>query len=172
MFTLLRYSTLTAVLVTLLWASGCTDQQPSAVAQVHDGKTDTSMDVYKTESCECCNDWIKHIQQVGFATDIHHPASLDTVKREHGIAPRFQSCHTAISRAGYVFEGHVPARFIQQFLNDPPADAIGLAVPGMPVGSPGMEIGDRFDPYAVLLLKKDGSSEIYAEVGSASEQYP
>lgn len=172
MFNLLRYSILAAVLVAMPLALGCTDQRQAAVAQVTDGETARAMDVYKSESCECCNDWIKHIEQDGFATDIHHPESLDRVKSAHGIAPRFQSCHTAISREAYVFEGHVPARFIRQFLDNPPADAIGLAVPGMPVGSPGMEIGDRFDPYAVLLLKKDGSSEIYAEVRSASEQYP
>jgi len=86
------------------------------------------------------------------------------------FAPRYQSCHTAVSSHGYVFEGHVPARHIKAFLANPPADAIGLAVPGMPLGSPGMEVGSRFDPYEVLLLKKDGSSEVFARVDSPAQQ--
>jgi hypothetical protein len=70
-----------------------------------------------------------------------------------------------------VFEGHIPARYIQQFLDNPPADAIGLSVPGMPVGSPGMEVGDKFIPYQVLLLKHDGSTEVFARVEQQTHQY-
>ncbi len=76
-----------------------------------------------------------------------------------------------MSAEGYLFEGHVPARYMKQFLASPPADALGLAVPAMPVGSPGMEMGDRFSPYAVLLLKADGSAELFAQVDSPAQQY-
>jgi len=75
-----------------------------------------------------------------------------------------------VSTDGFVFEGHIPAKFIHQFLNEKPENAIGLAVPAMPVGSPGMEVGNKFMPYQVLLLKADGSSEIYADVPTAEKQ--
>ncbi len=84
---------------------------------------------------------------------------------------RYGSCHTAVTENGYVFEGHVPARYIAQFLNDPPAGAVGLSVPAMPVGSPGMEYKDEFMPYQVLLVNKDGSVEVYASVESYQQQF-
>ena len=92
------------------------------------------------------------------------------LKSDYGIAPQYRSCHTAISDEGYLFEGHVPARYVKAFLAEPPVDAIGLAVPGMPVGSPGMEMGTDFMPYQVLLLKRDGGAEIYAQVDSPADQ--
>lgn len=130
-----------------------------------------SLDVYKSESCGCCGEWINHADARGFHSTIYHPADLDAVKTRLGIAPRYQSCHTAVSEDGYVFEGHIPAKLIHQFLAEKPEGAIGLAVPGMPLGSPGMEVGDRFTPYQVLLLRKDGSSEVYAQVTKAADQY-
>ena len=76
-----------------------------------------------------------------------------------------------MSAEGYVFEGHIPARYIRDFLANPPADARGLAVPAMPVGSPGMEVEDRFMPYEVLLLKADGGVEVFARVQTPAQQY-
>ncbi|WP_299975562.1 DUF411 domain-containing protein [uncultured Pseudoteredinibacter sp.] len=122
------------------------------------------LDVYKSRTCGCCKKWIDHAEGMGIEADVHHPSDLNKIKIDQKIEPRYQSCHTAISTDGYVFEGHIPAEVIQKFLASPPKDAIGLAVPGMPVGSPGMEVGDRFDPYDVLLLKKDGSSEVYQHI--------
>lgn len=130
-----------------------------------------ALDVYKSETCGCCQFWIDHANERGFQSTIHHPADLDAVKNRFGIAPRYQSCHTAVSEDGYVFEGHIPAKLIHQFLAETPEGAIGLAVPGMPLGSPGMEVGERFTPYQVLLLKEDGSSEVYAQVSEAASQY-
>ncbi len=106
------------------------------------------------------------MQASGFDAEAHHPADLNKVKSANGIAPRYQSCHTAISADGYVFEGHIPAPTIERFLAEKPQDVIGLAVPGMPVGSPGMEMGNRHDDYDVLLLKKDGSVEIYEHISA------
>ena len=131
-----------------------------------------TLDIYKSQSCQCCGHWIQHAENAGFEAKEHHPADLNAVKRQYGIAPRYQSCHLAVSSQGYVFEGHIPAHFIQQFLDKPPAGAIGLSVPGMPLGSPGMEVDDRFTPYQVLLLKNDGHSEVYARVDTAAQQYP
>ena len=99
-----------------------------------------------------------------FSTMIKDHQNLQKVKEQHSIKPKYQSCHTAVSQDGYVFEGHIPSKFIKQFLANPEADAIGLAVPGMPLGSPGMEVEGRFMPYDVLVLYQDGSSKVYAQV--------
>lgn len=106
----------------------------------------------------------------GFAAHTHDTENLASIKSQYSISPQYQSCHTAVSSDGYVFEGHIPAKFVQQFLSEKPDNVIGLAVPAMPVGSPGMEMGDKFMPYQVLLLKEDGTSEIYAEINTAEDQ--
>lgn len=133
--------------------------------------TATPMDIYKSPTCGCCVEWVDHVEQHGFSFKTHHPTDLNQVKSKLGIAPQYRSCHTAVTAQGYVFEGHVPARYMQQFMASPPTDAIGLAVPNMPVGSPGMEMNNRFQPYQVLLLKSDGSSELYADITTPSQQY-
>ena len=78
--------------------------------------------------------------------------------------------HTVVSKDGYVIEGHIPAKYITQFLNEKPINTLGLSVPGMPVGSPGMEYQNKFMPYQVLVLNKDGTSSIYAEIDNAVQQ--
>jgi len=125
----------------------------------------TSLDVYKSPSCGCCGQWVAYVEASGFETRLHHLPDLNKLKADKGISPRYQSCHTAVSQDGYVFEGHIPAGIIQRFLANPPPEAIGLAVPGMPAGSPGMEIGKRHDEYAVLLLSKKGGNAVYEYVG-------
>lgn len=171
--------------IALLLAMGCS-QQPDGAATDQPADTqqlastsvttpadnaDNAMDVYKSPSCGCCVDWIDHAEQRGCSFTTHHPVDFGQFKADKGIAPRYQSCHTAVSAEGYLFEGHVPARYVKQFLAAPPAGALGLAVPAMPVGTPGMEMGDRFSPYAVLLLKVDGSAELFAQVDSPAQQY-
>ena len=91
------------------------------------------LDVFKTPTCGCCVDWIDHLEAHGFATTVHHPDDIGAIKQQHGIGLRHQSCHTAVSAEGYVFEGHIPAKVVAQFLANPLDGAIGLAVPGMPV---------------------------------------
>jgi hypothetical protein len=130
----------------------------------------TSMRVYKSPTCGCCTKWMDHIEASGFETSIEHPNNLSALKDKLGIGRQYRSCHTAVTEDGYVFEGHIPARYIEQFLANPPADSIGLSVPGMPVGSPGMEVGDKFMAYQIHLLKKEGSSEVFATVRSHLEQ--
>ncbi|MEW4982413.1 MAG: DUF411 domain-containing protein [Cycloclasticus sp.] len=122
------------------------------------------LDVYKSPTCSCCGRWMTHIESKGFDTTTYHPADLNAVKLKHGVTAQYQSCHTAVSKEGYVFEGHIPADVMQRFLAEKPKNALGLAVPGMPVGSPGMEMGSRRDDYDVLLLKKDGGSSVYARI--------
>jgi len=134
------------------------------------GSAQADFQVYKSPTCGCCGEWIEHLNNSGFTTAAHHPDDLALLKEQKGVGAEYQSCHTAVSQQGYVFEGHVPASVMEEFLAAPPEGAIGLAVPGMPVGSPGMEMGDRFTPYNVLLLLRDGGSEVYRHIASASEQ--
>ncbi|MEQ8953879.1 MAG: DUF411 domain-containing protein [Gammaproteobacteria bacterium] len=129
---------------------------------------DVTLNVYKEETCGCCVGWIDHMTQHNYKSNIFHPANIALVKAELGIKPQWQSCHTAVTEDGYVFEGHIPAKFISQFLADPPQNALGLTVPGMPIGGPGMEIGNRVTPYDILLMTKDGSHEVYASIKSAA----
>ena len=150
-------------LVTLLFFIGL----PQAKAD----ESKKHIDVYKTPTCGCCVDWIKHIEEKDFITAVFHPENINELKRQKGIKPQYQSCHTGISKDGYIFEGHIPARFIKEYLKNPISGSIGLSVPGMPVGSPGMEVGDKFMPYQVLLLKHDGSHEIYADISRPEQQY-
>ncbi len=151
---------------TLLLSSvvACSDKASLTTTSKSVSDKTVSLDVYKSRTCGCCKKWVSHIEDFGFESEVHHPANLNKIKSDKGIAPRYQSCHTAISNAGYVFEGHIPGPIIQRFLAAPPKNAIGLAVPGMPVGSPGMEVGDRRDEYDVLLLSKDGSHTVYEHV--------
>ena len=123
-----------------------------------------SLLVHKTPTCGCCKKWVKHLEANSFLTMIKDHQNLQQVKDQYSIKPKYQSCHTAVSQDGYIFEGHIPSKFIKQFIANPTADAIGLSVPGMPLGSPGMEVEGRFMPYDVLVLYKDGSSKVYAEV--------
>lgn len=129
------------------------------------------LNVYKSPTCGCCVDWIDHAEENGFETKAFHPQNLTQMKLDMGIEGRFHSCHTAVSESGYLFEGHVPAKLVQRFLANPPEDALGLTAPGMPMGSPGMEMGDRFQPYQVLIMKKGGGYEIYATISEQPSQY-
>ena len=126
--------------------------------------TETKLVVHKTATCGCCKAWVKHIEKSGFITDVQNHKNLAEIKETLGIKPQYRSCHTGVSADGYIFEGHIPSKYVAQFLSEDHPNALGLSVPGMPLGSPGMEVGDRFMPYEVLLLNKDGSSEVYAEV--------
>lgn len=120
--------------------------------------------VYKSPTCGCCGDWADHMSEAGFSTKIQHPKDLNTIKDQLGIAPVHQSCHTATLQ-DYLFEGHIPAEVVKHFLAEEPKGAIGLAVPGMPLGSPGMDFGgDNYRQYQVLQLNSDGSSSVYGEV--------
>lgn len=119
--------------------------------------------VYKSPTCGCCRLWLTHAQSVlgGYDIKSHDVDDLSEIKARLGIPASLESCHTAIS-GPYVFEGHVPADLIKRFLKERPK-ALGLAVPGMPVGSPGMEMGSRKEPYDVLLFDKAGKTRVYAK---------
>ncbi len=131
---------------------------------------DITLNVYKEITCGCCVGWIEHMDEHGYASAAQHPADITRVKLDLGIARQYHSCHTAVTDSGYLFEGHIPEKYIARFLADPPENAIGLSVPGMPIGGPGMEIGDRFTPYQILLLFEDGSARVFAEINSKADQ--
>ena len=106
--------------------------------------------VYKSPSCGCCGAWVSHMRGAGFRVAVTDTADLRSIKIKFGVVPVLLACHTAVIE-GYVIEGHVPAREVMRLLKDRPK-AIGLAVPGMPIGSPGMEQGSRRDPFQVILF--------------------
>lgn len=119
------------------------------------------VEVWKSPTCGCCQDWIAHLQQQGFEVKAHDTGNTD-MRARLGIPLALGSCHTA-RVAGYAIEGHVPAREIHRLLKERPR-AVGLAVPAMPVGSPGMdgpEYGGRKDRFDVLLVARDGSHRVY-----------
>ena len=120
-----------------------------------------AIEVWKDPNCGCCKDWIAHMEKNGFAVTVTEHGN-NAARARLGMPQKFASCHTAQVQ-GYVIEGHVPAADIQRLLREKP-QALGLAVPGMPVGSPGMDgaaYGGRRDPYQVLLIRKDGSTHIF-----------
>ena len=120
--------------------------------------------VHKTATCGCCKKWVDHMENNGFTVNTQDHQSLMKIKDKLKIEPRFRSCHTAVSSDGYFFEGHIPSRFVKQFLKENNLNAICLSVPGMPLGSPGMEVEGRFTPYDVVIHFRDGTSKVYAEI--------
>ena len=119
--------------------------------------------MHSSEGCGCCLVWADRMRDAGHEVRVIKEANLGAFKAERGIPMQLASCHTAIVD-GYVIEGHVPASDIQRLLAERP-DAVGLFVPGMPIGSPGMEQGNRTQPYAVILLEKDGTASIWSRHG-------
>jgi hypothetical protein len=119
------------------------------------------IDVYKSPTCGCCSKWIDHLKANGFTVRSHDTDNVAQHKYRLGVPFGYGSCHTA-EIGGYVVEGHVPARDIQRLLKEKPR-ARGLVVPAMPIGSPGMEEGNRKDPYDVFLVNRNGSTQIYAK---------
>jgi hypothetical protein len=117
------------------------------------------VEVYKNPDCGCCGAWVDHLKAAGFPVRVHETPDTSAVRKRHGIPDEFGSCHTGVV-SGYALEGHVPADDVKRLLAKAPA-AAGLSVPGMPVGSPGMEVGSRKDPYQVLLIDKAGRSSIF-----------
>ena len=136
--------------------AGVATLAPGLMAQ-----TRPRVEVWKDPNCGCCKDWISHLEANGFQVKVHDSGNA-AARARLGVPETLGSCHTA-QVGGYALEGHVPARDIRRLLKERPR-AVGLAVPGMPVGSPGMdgpEYQGRKDPYDVLLIQADGGSRVY-----------
>ncbi|MEZ5707374.1 MAG: DUF411 domain-containing protein [Burkholderiaceae bacterium] len=132
-----------------------------SVAQSVGKPSGAVVQVWKDPNCGCCKDWVAHLERNGFRTQVFETGNR-AVRRRLGMPEKLGSCHTALVD-GYVIEGHVPAEELRRLLQSRP-DALGLSVPGMPVGAPGMdgpEYGGRKDPYGVMLVAKDGSATVY-----------
>ena len=116
--------------------------------------------VYKNPTCECCAAWVEHLKSAGFAVEVTETDDTSAVRKRLGMPERLASCHTGIVE-GYAIEGHVPAADIKRLLATKP-QAVGLTVPGMPVGSPGMDYGSRRDPFQVILVDRKGRETVFA----------
>ena len=147
---------LAAIALTLFAVAGTADElagQPTAI-------------VYKSPSCGCCALWVEHLEEHGFAVETRESSDMNAVKQQLGVPKGLASCHTAVVNDSYVIEGHVPAEDIRR-LFESGSDAKGLAVPGMPGGSPGMESAPA-TPYEVILFDEEGNTEVYAEHGKSA----
>lgn len=138
--------------ISTLWMLALSGPQARAAAP--------QLTVWKDAACGCCILWIDHLQANGFNVIAHDVDSLPRVREKTGMPSRYRSCHVA-QIDGYAVEGHVPAEDIHRLLRERP-DAIGLAVPRMPIGSPGMESGTRREAYDVLLVLRDGGAKTFA----------
>ncbi|OZY44861.1 DUF411 domain-containing protein [Pseudomonas lundensis] len=119
-----------------------------------------TIDVHRDANCGCCKTWISHLQANGFKVNDHVEADMSSVKQRLGVQPRLASCHTGVINGKFV-EGHVPAEQVVALTRRD--DLKGIAVPGMPIGSPGMEMGDRKDAYQVIGLTQEGRDVVVAE---------
>ena len=114
--------------------------------------------VYKSARCGCCKEWVEHMRQNGFEVKALDVGTLDEIKRKHAVPGHLAACHTSIA-GGYVVEGHVPADAVKRLLSERPK-VTGIAVPGMPMGSPGME-GDRKDSYEIMSFDPAGETKVF-----------
>ncbi|MDD1613437.1 MAG: DUF411 domain-containing protein [Methylococcaceae bacterium] len=115
--------------------------------------------VYRSPSCTCCEKWLEHLKKNNFSVKDIVTDDIQAIKNKYGVSPEMASCHTAIVD-GYVIEGHVPANDIMNLLKTRPK-IVGIAVPGMPSGTPGMEMGDRKDSYNVMSFDKENHYEVF-----------
>ncbi|WP_371366551.1 DUF411 domain-containing protein [Pseudomonas sp. QL9] len=127
----------------------------------------TPIDVYRDPNCGCCKSWIKYLEANGFSVNDHVEPNMSALKQRLGVAPRLSSCHTAVIGGKFV-EGHVPVAQIRELEKHP--ELLGIAVPGMPAGSPGMEMGQAAQAYQVIGLTQDGTDEVLASYPASSTQ--
>ncbi len=128
--------------------------------QAEEAVADKEMTVYRSPTCGCCGKWIEHVKQNHFAIKDIVSDDMQAIKKKYGVPENLASCHTAIVD-GYVIEGHVPAADIEKLLQTKPK-VIGISAPGMPMGSPGMEMGGRADDYDVVSFDSAGSVQVFS----------
>lgn len=160
-----KLNLITSVLLPILGLTACkpdasspsvsTQRTPASAAAI----ALPNVVVHKSVGCECCAAWVRHLQQAGFNVEVRNEDNMEPIKKSVGIPATLGSCHTA-QVGGYFVEGHVPAEDVKRLLAEHP-DAKGLTVPGMPAGSPGMELPSRkVQPYDVYLVAKDGTTSV------------
>lgn len=156
------YKTLFVLLLCITTLSACTpsNSQPTD-SQASVAQASSEVVVYKTPTCGCCSKWVTHLEEAGFTVKTTDLPDLTQIKKQFGVPGKLQSCHTAIVD-GYLVEGHVPADVVSKMLNEKPEIA-GISVPGMPIGSPGMEVEGRpNDKYDIIAFDKTGNTSVYA----------
>ena len=151
----MKKATLVAAVAAAAAAAGAT-----ALVSSKGGAQGPVMVVYKSPTCGCCTSWVTHVKRAGFRVEIRDTVNVQPIKDKWGVPPDMISCHTA-QVEGYTIEGHVPADLIQRLLKERPA-VVGIATPGMPIGSPGMEGGEP-EPYDVMTFDKEGHTELFAK---------
>ncbi len=163
-----RVRTLTVCLVTVLAIAGCTAAPEVGITRSSTADNVASvqalsseMTVFRSPTCGCCGQWIEHVEAAGFQVNDEVTEDMAAVKQQYGVPQNLTSCHTTVV-GDYVIEGHVPAEDIQRLLVEKP-DVAGIAVPGMPIGSPGMESGDYVEPYDVFSFTDSGETAVFAE---------
>ena len=161
------------LLVSNLPVMATTSNQPlTHNSNQHTHDSNSELTVYKSKSCGCCKEWVTHMNKNGFNTTAIDVVDMGTIKNNYQIKPNQRSCHTAVSADGFIFEGHVPAKFVKQFLSEQhPEGTIGLSVPAMPVGTPGMEMGKVFHKYNINLLTIDSPAVSYQYIEQYAEQF-
>jgi hypothetical protein len=152
MLSLSRRAAIVAILLATAVSHSAVAQTKAAVAKPH-------LTVYKTPTCGCCAKWVEQMQASGFTATVTNMDDVSPIKIKHGLSPRLWSCHTTLV-GGYVIEGHVPAADIKRLLKERPA-IVGLAAPGMPAGSPGMDVPNS-PAYDVVSFDKAGKTKVYA----------
>ncbi|MDB9527904.1 DUF411 domain-containing protein [Oscillatoria sp. CS-180] len=146
-------------------ATGCSlvpdpNAQPGTDAAEQVAMT-SEITVYRSPTCGCCGLWIEHMEAAGFTVKDNLTEDMTAIKEQYGVPANLASCHTTIVD-GYVVEGHIPAEDVQRLLAEKP-DVAGIAVPGMPIGSPGMEAGDYVEPYTVFSFTESGETAAFAK---------
>lgn len=142
--------------IKLLMIGGLLSLNVSAYAEA---ESPIEIEVYRSPSCGCCSKWLTHLKENQFVIKDHVTEDVQQIKDKYGVPQNMSSCHTALVN-GYVVEGHVPAADIKKLLKIKPA-VIGISVPGMPMGTPGMEMGGRKDPYKVVSFDKDKKYQVF-----------
>lgn len=142
---------------------------PLALVACAGAATAATLEVIKTPSCGCCKLWVERMQAAGFTVTTRDVADTSPTAKAAGVPDGLRSCHTA-KIGGYVIEGHVPAADIRRLLAQKPK-AVGLSVPGMVPGSPGMEMGGRMDRYQVMLIQKGGKHTVWATHGGSADSH-
>lgn len=150
-----RSSTLIVGLLVIAAAAAAVLWQPRASAA-------QDVTVHASPYCGCCGDWVKHLERDGFSVETRMVEDVSVARSKYGVPPGLASCHTAVV-GDYVIEGHVPAADIRRLLTERP-QALGLSVPGMPAGTPGME-GAGAEPYQTLLFRADGGVDVFGRWG-------
>lgn len=147
---------------TSLVITGCSLAKGPALSEIDDGaEVANAITVFRSPTCGCCSLWIDHMEASGFQVKDEVTEDMAAIKQQYEVPANLRSCHTTVAN-DYVLEGHIPAADVQRLLIEKP-DVVGIAVPGMPIGSPGMESGSYVEPYTVFSFDENGTPSIFSE---------